>query len=108
MNTRPYFVEPTHDETAFRAFLIWEQEGRESGRELDYWLQAQAQLHAELQARAVVVAEHATKPWPPPRAERTVSSQPRRAKSRSTMQVPVLDLSRSAKTALPRSARCAA
>jgi len=31
-----------------RAYLIWEREGRPSGREYEHWVQAQIELEAEL------------------------------------------------------------
>jgi len=35
-----------HDEIARVAKLIWEREGRESGRDLEYWLRAERELLA--------------------------------------------------------------
>jgi hypothetical protein len=35
---------PTHEEIAQRAYAIFEQQGRPPGRELEHWLQAEAQL----------------------------------------------------------------
>ena len=43
---------PTHDEIARCAYLIWEQEGREPGRELNHWLQAHAQLRLSPRLRS--------------------------------------------------------
>ncbi|HLJ20034.1 MAG TPA: DUF2934 domain-containing protein [Stellaceae bacterium] len=34
-------------EIARRAYNIWEDEGRPSGRELDHWLRAEAEVKAE-------------------------------------------------------------
>jgi hypothetical protein len=34
----------THDAIATRAYLIWEQAGRPSGREVEFWSQAEKQL----------------------------------------------------------------
>ena len=34
-------------EIARRAYIIWEDEGRPSGRELDHWLRAEAEVKAE-------------------------------------------------------------
>ena len=42
----------TNDHIASRAYLIWEQSGRPSGRELEFWLQAEQQLKQDLQAFA--------------------------------------------------------
>ena len=35
-----------------RAYTLWEQAGRPQGRDLEYWLQAEAQLKQETQALA--------------------------------------------------------
>lgn len=55
---------PTHDEIALHAFLIWEKEGRQSGREQTYWLQAEAQLRLTRQQQAEAAAKTA-RTWPP-------------------------------------------
>jgi hypothetical protein len=39
--------EPTADEIARRAYLLYEARGRESGSELDDWLEAERELQAE-------------------------------------------------------------
>jgi hypothetical protein len=39
-----------HDEIAQRAREIWEREGRQSGRDLEYWLRAERELN-ERQSR---------------------------------------------------------
>jgi hypothetical protein len=36
--------EPSHDAVARRAFELWEQHGRRPGRDLEHWLQAEAEL----------------------------------------------------------------
>ena len=36
------------EQIAHLAYLIWEQEGRPSGREQEHWLQAESQLKASL------------------------------------------------------------
>ena len=41
---------PTHDEIAARAQAIYEREGRQQGRAMQNWLQAEAQLIAERKA----------------------------------------------------------
>jgi len=33
-----------------RSYLIWEQEGRPSGRAIDHWLRAKKELEAEMRA----------------------------------------------------------
>ncbi len=37
-------VEATQDQIAQYAYYLWECEGRPAGRDLDYWLQAEAHL----------------------------------------------------------------
>ena len=54
--------EPTHDEIALCAFLLWEKEGRQPGHEQAYWLQAEAQLRRHHPERAASLAAPA---WPP-------------------------------------------
>ncbi len=56
--------EPTHDEIALHAFLIWEKEGRQPGREQTYWLQAEALLRQTRQQQAEQAAK-AARTWPP-------------------------------------------
>jgi len=34
--------EPTREEIAMCAFLTWEKNGRQPGRDFDYWLEADA------------------------------------------------------------------
>lgn len=55
---------PTHDEIALHAFLIWEKEGRQPGREQAYWLQAEALLRQTRQQKAEAAAK-AARTWPP-------------------------------------------
>lgn len=43
---------PTDSEIATYAYYLWESEGRLSGRDLDYWLQAKAHLIADRQYEA--------------------------------------------------------
>jgi hypothetical protein len=40
------FQAPAEEEIAYCAYLIWEKEGRPSGREREHWLQAETQLMA--------------------------------------------------------------
>ena len=61
----PLFPEPTHDEIALSAFLLWEKEGRQSGCEMTCWLQAEAQLRA-LRLKKVATAAQPAKSWPTP------------------------------------------
>lgn len=44
--------EITPDIISARAYTLWEQAGRPQGRDLEYWLQAEAQLKQETQALA--------------------------------------------------------
>ena len=93
---------PSHDEIALCAFLIWEKEGRQPGREQTYWLQAEAQLRQTRQHQAeLAAAAKATRPWPPQtaaapktataRALKPVAPKPTRitAASRSATAKPV-------------------
>ena len=57
--------EPSHDEIALRAFLLWEKDGRQSGREMTYWLQAESEIRSADQQKAAAKAAQAAKPWPP-------------------------------------------
>ena len=49
MSARPKMAnhhrEPTHDNIAACAFLIWVGEGRPDGRDREHWYQAETQLH---------------------------------------------------------------
>jgi len=38
------FSEPTHDQIAQRAYLLWEQSGHPNGRDQELWLQAEREL----------------------------------------------------------------
>ncbi|MFA6560559.1 MAG: DUF2934 domain-containing protein [Verrucomicrobiia bacterium] len=64
---------PTPDEIAVCAFAIWEKEGRPHGRDVEHWLQAEAQLTVDhrqdslrsvREAIAVVLAENRAKHAP--------------------------------------------
>lgn len=65
LNTAVIPHEPTRDEIALHAFLIWEKDGRQSGREQTYWLQAEAQLRITRQQLAEQVAAKSARTWPP-------------------------------------------
>lgn len=56
--------EPSHEEIALQAFLLWEKEGRQPGREMTYWLQAEAQIRQTRQQQ-VEAAAKAVRQWPP-------------------------------------------
>jgi hypothetical protein len=45
-------VKVGHEEIAESARLIWEREGRQAGRDLEYWLQAERELNGQAQAAA--------------------------------------------------------
>ena len=62
-NTAPH--QPTHDEIALHAYLIWEKAGRPPGHEQAYWLQAEAQLRQSRQQQAELAASKSVRPWPP-------------------------------------------
>lgn len=58
--------EPTHDEIALVAFLEWEKDGRQSGRDTFYWNQAENQLRELYRQKAErMSATKAIRPWPP-------------------------------------------
>lgn len=67
-------------EIAKRAYRIWEGEGRPAGKDLDHWLRAEAELHAE--------SRNSVAPGPskPERAEIVVSgpAKPQRPAPRRT------------------------
>jgi len=73
LNPTPFYQEPTRDEIALAAFLAWERDGRQPGRDLEYWLQAEAELRASRLKKAEAAAAQAALPWPPAsRATRVV------------------------------------
>jgi DUF2934 family protein len=47
---------------AERAYRIWEGEGRPNGRDLDHWLRAEAELHAECAKPAAQPAKNPVRP----------------------------------------------
>ena len=66
MNASPFGQEPGHDEIALRAFLIWEREGRQPGRDTTYWLQAECEIRTAYQKKSEqIAAALAARPWPP-------------------------------------------
>ena len=66
MHTSSFSKEPGHDEIALCAFLLWEREGCQPGREMTYWLQAECEVRATYQKKAEqTAAALAAKPWPP-------------------------------------------
>ena len=72
--------EPSHDEIALHAFLLWEKEGRQTGREMTYWLQAEAQLR-QTQQQQIETAAKVIRQWPPaPSAAKSAVITPAKAK----------------------------
>jgi hypothetical protein len=47
----PEGAKPTNQQIAERAYLIWELQGRQHGRELENWLEAERQLRQEMGVR---------------------------------------------------------
>jgi len=43
---------PTHEQIAARAYEIFIERGRPQGRDLDHWLEAEAQLRASAQSES--------------------------------------------------------
>jgi hypothetical protein len=85
-----------HDEIVQTARRIWEQEGRQAGRDLDYWLQAKAELLAVRQnSRSTAVGvsqvnpkrDPATASAPPePEAEKPQTRKTNTAPLRNTSE----------------------
>lgn len=47
---------------AIRAYLIWEHAGRPDGKDLDHWLQAEAELAAEPASQDLIAAQAVVSP----------------------------------------------
>lgn len=77
------FQPPTEEEIARYAYYLWESEGRIHGRDLDYWLQAEAHLNTtrEYEAGLLNSAPLKQQPEETPRALATPSAT--RATNRS-------------------------
>lgn len=41
-----------HGEIALRAYGFWELEGQPSGRDVEHWMRAEAEIYAEAEAEA--------------------------------------------------------
>lgn len=85
----PTLSEPSHDEIALTAFLHWEKDGRQSGRDMFYWHQAETQLRELYRQRAecAAAAVQTVRPWPPQTAAEPTKSTAAKAaapKSRRT------------------------
>lgn len=63
MKTSPSHQEPTHDEIALSAFLMWEKEGRQPGLEMTYWLRAEAEIRSLRQKKAETATAQSAKQW---------------------------------------------
>ena len=83
-NASLHYQEPAHDEIALTAFLLWEKDGRQPGRELHYWLQAEAQLRQARQKKAEAAAALAAQPWPPTATTRVKKTESAPAPKLST------------------------
>ena len=103
-NTAAHYIQPTHDEIALCAFLIWEKEGRQPGNEQTYWLQAESQLRASRQAHAEEAAAKAARPWPPT-ANRTKPAAPAIAKTQTVTRIPTTNRVSGPKSTLASSPR---
>lgn len=44
MKPRLLTIEPTESEIQYAAFLLWEEQGRPTGRDLEIWLEAKERL----------------------------------------------------------------
>ena len=73
---------PTHEQIAARAYEIFVERGRPEGRDLDHWLEAEAQLRTSMQANAGAATIGITQTTPSNgRSQQTaarVSARPRR------------------------------
>lgn len=64
-------VMPTHEEIAVRAYHLWEKTGKPQSRELECWLQAEAELRSEYHKFVGSVGVTLTIPRPKKRNSRT-------------------------------------
>lgn len=80
-NTSVPIEDPTHEEIALCAFLAWEKDGRQPGREMNYWLAAETELREARRKKAEAAAKLAAQPWP--RSTTTTASVKRPAPSAS-------------------------
>lgn len=71
-------LQPAEEEIARYAYYLWEAEGRIHGRDLDYWLQAQAHLKAHREYEEKLLALPKNIPENPP----AIPAQNKPAKSR--------------------------
>jgi hypothetical protein len=66
---------PTHEQIAARAYEIFVERGRPQGRDLDHWLEAEAQLRAAANIGAKMPATQGAG-----RSQATTRTQPRARK----------------------------
>ena len=52
------YVAPTDEDIAGYAYHLWEVEGRQSGRDLEYWLEAKTHLTIDRQYEAGLLPSH--------------------------------------------------
>jgi hypothetical protein len=78
-----------HDEIARYAYHLWEAEGRPHGRDLEYWLQAEAHLkaHREYEKRVLQPAQKSPESPVPLTTNKNRSNRPRRQTKRGREQV---------------------
>ncbi len=71
-----------HGDIAKRAYTIWEIEGRPSGRALDHWLRAEAEVQAEVTKSMPAAPTKAERPEitvaPPVKTQRAAARRTRR------------------------------
>lgn len=99
MKTEQQVTRPTQQEIAAYAFQLWESEGRQPGRDLDYWLQAEAQLTADRKADAAVPTAAKAPEAKPVEAPKTPAPAPAPAPA------PILSRVEPPKSAAPDSAK---
>jgi len=68
---------PTHQEIALRAYALFEQNGRVSGRDRENWLAAEAQLIAERNGRRAPESNQSPKATPPKPAPKAAEPPPK-------------------------------
>jgi hypothetical protein len=72
---------PTADEAAIReqAYLLWEREGRPSGRVMEFWSRAEVALAGKAQVDTLTAA-------PPKRSKAGVAAKPKAPKAEKRKQ----------------------
>lgn len=66
-NETRFYKEPTRDEIALHAYLLWEKDGGRHGSDGHYWLEAETRLREQRRKQAEAAAAEAARPWPPGR-----------------------------------------